>query len=660
MKLFIIPAIFMIFSNSCQKDFDLKEYDTYPTAENINLWPQYAKNATVFKLWAPTAAKVKIRLFEQGHEYEAFATHSMNLSKNGVWTKKIVGDLEGTYYTFQVNTGKKWLDETPGIYAKAVGVNGNRAMVLNMAATNPKGWEKDKGPHLEAPNKAVIYEMHVRDMTIHPKSGVINKGKFIGLVEQGTLGQGSIKTGIDHLKELGITHVHLLPSFDHYSIDETQLETPQFNWGYDPKNYNVPEGSYATDPYDASVRIKEFKQMVKSFHDQGIGVILDVVYNHTGKTEESLFNQEVPGYYYRHNEDGSYSDAAACGNETASERIMMKKLMRESLLHWTKEYHIDGFRFDLMGIHDIETMNEIAKEINEVNPDALLYGEGWSAKSSPFPEEKRVLKKNMRQLPKIAAFSDDLRDGIKGSVFEDTDTGFVSGSKNMEESIKFGIVGGIQHPHINYDQVNYSKTPWTNAPWQSVSYTSCHDNHTLYDKLKISNTSASQEELIAMHKLANAIVLTSQGIPFLHAGVEFLRTKQGEHNSYNLPDSINQIDWNLKNDNEGVYNYYKNLIELRKKHPALSLANAEEVSKNLKFQIVKDGIISYTLKNHANGDPWNEILIIYNARKKPFRFPLKEVYHLGVYKDSFYFEESKMIRDYVNVPPISMLVAFKN
>ncbi len=659
MKLFSILLISTVLIISCNPKIDLKNYDAYPTAYNVNLWPHYTKDATDFKLWAPTAEAVKLNLYATGSDSNILETHQLTHDKNGVWNIKINGDLNGTYYTFQAKIGDNWLHETPGIYARAVGVNGNRAMVLDMESINPEDWEKDHGPKLPAPNNAIIYELHVRDMTIHPQSGVEHKGKFLGLVEQNTKGPEGIKTGIDHLKDLGITHVHLLPSFDHYSINETNLDTPQFNWGYDPKNYNVPEGSYSTDPYNASVRIKEFKEMVKSFHDNGIGVILDVVYNHTGKTEESLFNQEVPGYYYRHNEDGNYSDAAACGNETASERSMMRKFMLESLLYWTQEYHIDGFRFDLMGIHDIETMNEIASAIKKVNPDALLYGEGWTAKDSPLPEEKRALKKHMQQLPEIAAFSDDIRDGLKGSVFDDMDTGFVSGARGKEESIKFGVVGGIQHPQIDYDNVNYSKAPWAKEPWQSISYTSCHDNHTLFDKLMISKPDSSEEEIKAMHKLANAIVLTSQGIPFLHAGVEFLRSKNGEHNSYNLPDSVNQIDWNQKVKNMDVFNYYKNLISLRKKHPAFSISNGNEVQEHLKFQTVKNGVISFSLDNNANDDSWKEILVIYNANQYPYRYTFKDTYHLSVFKDDFDFEGQKIIKDFIDVPAISMAIAFK-
>ncbi len=659
MKLFSILLITTLLIISCNPKIDLKNYDSYPNAEKSNLWVQYSRTETTFSLWAPTAVKVRIDLFDKGNNSEPIATHFMKPLKNGVWNRTITGDLNRTYYTFQIKTKDKWLDETPGIYAKATGVNGNRAMVLDMNTTNPKGWKNDKGPILDTPNKAIIYELHIRDMTIHPNSGAKLKGTYVGLAEVGSVGPENIKTGIDHIKDLGVTHVHLLPTFDHYSIDETNLDTPQFNWGYDPKNYNVPEGSYSTDPFNAEVRIKEFKQMVKSFHDNGIGVVMDVVYNHTGRTEESLFNQEVPGYYYRHSKDGGYSDAAACGNETASERIMMKKFMLESLQYWTKEYHIDGFRFDLMGIHDIETMNEIAHEIKKINPDALLYGEGWTAKDSPLPEEKRALKKHMQQLPQIAAFSDDIRDGLKGSVFEDSDTGFVNGAKGKEESIKFGIVGGIQHSQINYDSVHYSKSPWASEPWQSISYTSCHDNHTLFDKLMISKPDSSEEEIKSMHKLANAIVLTSQGIPFLHAGVEFLRSKDGEHNSYNLPDSINRIDWNLKAVNSDVYEYYKNLISLRKKHPAFNMTSSEEVVDNLHFEKVENNLIAYTLNNNANLDSWKKILIVYNAKKKPVDYNLKNSWHISILGDDFDLNGQQVVHNKIKIPAVSMAVLFQ-
>ncbi|WP_210708079.1 type I pullulanase [Maribacter dokdonensis] len=659
MRYISLILIILLLFNSCKISDNTKEFNSYPTPVDENLWITYGKNSTSFKLWSPNAEEVILRLFKKGNDVEAFEIYPLKKSTTGVWHIAVQGDLNGTYYTYQVKHNNKWLNETPGIYAKAVGVNGNRAMVTNMESTNPIGWHNDRSPLLKQPNEAIIYELHVRDMTIHPQSGSFYPGKYLGITEKGTTGNNNISTGIDHLKELGITHVHLLPTFDHYAIDETNLNTPQFNWGYDPNNYNVPEGSFSTDPFNAEVRIREFKQMIKAFHDNGIGVIMDVVYNHTGRTDTSNFNLEVPGYYYRHWQDGSYSDAAACGNETASERSMMRKFMIESVTYWTKEYHIDGFRFDLMGIHDIETMNNVADAVLKLNPDALLYGEGWTAGDSPLLEEKRALKKHMQQLPKIAAFNDDLRDGLKGSVFDDQSLGFVSGAKNKQESIKFGIVGAIQHPHVNYDSVNYSNTPWTNEPWQSINYVSCHDNHTLFDKLKISRPDADVETLIAMDKLANAIVLTSQGTPFLHAGAEMLRTKNGEHNSYNLPDSINQINWNWKIEYQEVFKYYKNLIRLRKEHPAFHIANAKEVREKVKFQQTNDSLVSFIIDHNANNDNWQKILVIYNASNKKIDYKIDGVWHKAVSGSTFDFEGLQLVKDTIQVPALSMYVAFQ-
>ena len=659
MKQILVFIMGITLLSSCKNQKQNADFDSYPTPINENLWTNYSKESTLFKVWSPAAQEVKLRLFKTGNNSEAFTTKQLKKETNGLWELKIDGDLNGTYYTYQVKINGRWLEETPGIYAKAVGVNGNRAMVVDLNATNPDKWEKDKGPQVTHLNKAIIYELHIRDMTIHPGSGSALPGLYLGLVEEGTKNKENISTGIDHLKELGITHVHLLPTFDHYSIDETNLITPHYNWGYDPQNYNVPEGSYSSDPFNAAVRIKEFKQMVKSFHDNEIGVILDVAYNHTGKTEESNFNQEVPGYYYRHWQDGSYADAAACGNETASERAMMQKFIIESVTYWTKEYHVDGFRIDLMGIHDIATMNKISDEVKKINPDALLYGEGWTAKDSPLPEENRALKKHMKQLPQIAAFSDDIRDGIKGSVFENESTGFVSGAKNTEESIKFGIVGAIQHPQLDYKKVNYSKAPWALEPWQSINYVSCHDNHTLFDKLKVSKPKADMEELIAMDKLANAIVLTSQGTPFLHAGVEMLRTKNGEHNSFNLPDSINQINWNWKAEHKAVFEYYKNLISLRKAHPAFYMKNTKDVVTQLKFQTTKNGMVSYVIEDNANNDIWKNILVIYNANNKTIHYKIKGTWQEAVSGDNFDLDGKRTLKNKIKVPALSMYIAFQ-
>lgn len=658
------PALNFIFLSillmSCmEKKTTFNSYEDYPTLPKQNLWISYSKEATEFRIWSPTAEEVIISLYKSGDKGERFATYPLDLQKNGLWSKTIEGDLNGTYYTYKVMINGKWLDETPGIYAKAVGVNGDRAMVLDFESTNPQHWELDKGPQLTCPNEAIIYELHIRDMTIHPESGSSMPGKYLGLVEVGTKGPVGVASGIDHLKKLGITHVHLLPTYDHYAIDETKLDSAQFNWGYDPKNYNVPEGSFSSDPYRAEVRIKEFKEMVKSFHDNGIGVILDVVYNHTGRTEDSNFNLEVPGYYYRHWEDGKYADASACGNETASERVMMRKFIIESVTHWANEYHLDGFRFDLMGIHDIATMNEVANTLKEINPNILIYGEGWTAGDSPLPIKKRALKGSATKMPQISVFSDDIRDGLKGSVFEDSSTGFVSGALDMEESVKFGIVGSIQHPQIDYKAINYSDAPWANEPWQAISYVSCHDNHTLYDKLKVSRSDTDEASIIAMHKLANAVVLTSQGTAFLHAGVEMLRTKNEEHNSYNLQDVINQIDWNWKVEHKNVFEYHQNLIALRKQHPGFRMATAAEVRINLVFKTIEKGLISFQISNNANGDSWKNIYVIYNAREKAVEYKLSGQWQIAVQDNSFYFENGKPINGIISISAFSMFVAYQ-
>lgn len=639
---------------------DSMNFDDYPVADTVSLWPEYRPEASTFRLWSPPAEAVQLHLYESGDGGAPTVTHQLDEGGNGLWSITLPGDHLGVYYTFQVKTKGKWLEETPGIYAQAVGVNGRRAMVVDLARTNPEGWEADKGPAPKLPSEAIIYELQIRDMTIHPESGSGYPGKYLGLAEGGTKGPGGVSTGIDHISELGVTHVHLLPAFDHYSIDETRLDEPQYNWGYDPQNYNVPEGSFSTDPYRGEVRIREFKEMVKAFHDRGIGVILDVVYNHTGgRMESSNFNLEVPGYYYRHWPDGAYANSSACGNETASERPMMRRFMLESVAYWTREYHLDGFRFDLMGIHDIETMNEIADTLKAINPNILIYGEGWTAGDSPLPEPQRALKKHTAQMPQISAFSDDLRDGLKGSVFEDMQTGFVSGAEGREASILFGLVGAIQHPQIDYAAVNYSDAPWTQSPWQAVSYVSCHDNHTLYDKLRISRPDATEAELIAMDKLANAIVLTSQGMAFLHAGEELLRTKQGEHNSFESPDSINQIDWTRKTAYPEVVKYYQNLIALRKAHPGFRLPTAADVQRCLHFQTVEKGLISYRLSELPAEEPWKEIFVVYNARPEAAAAALEGEWQVAVRGDEFTLEKGKKVSGAIEAPGRAMTVLYK-
>ena len=456
--------------------------------------------------------------------------------------------------------------------------------------------------------------MHIRDASINANSGIQRKGKYLGLTETGTKTSDGLSTGLDHLKELGVTHIHLLPFFDYNSVDETTPGKPQYNWGYDPVNYNVPEGSYSSNAADGVTRIKELKTLVQQFHKNGLRIIMDVVYNHTASAEGSNFEQLVPGYYYRHKKDGSFSNATGCNNETASEMPMMRKFMLESVLYWVKEYHIDGFRFDLMGVHDIKTMNLIADELRKIKPDIILYGEGWTAGESPLPDSLRALKKNASKLHNIAVFSDDIRDGIKGSVFDINDRGFATGKAGMEESIKFGIVAAGEHAQVDYKKVNYSKEPYTAAPSNVITYCECHDNNTLWDKIKLSCPAVPEADRKKMHQLALTIVLTSQGIPFLHAGTEFMRSKQGVENSYNSGDSINSIDWNLKKENLVFNDYIGSLIRIRKAHPAFRMTTATQVSKNIHFdEHAPVGTIAYTINGAALQDSWKKIWVAFNG-----------------------------------------------
>lgn len=594
-----------------------KSFTEDPLYNGKDLGVNYSLIKTAFKIWAPNVVAVKLRLYSAGNGGSPLRTINLTKKDQGIWETVVNQNLKNQYYTFQVNENGNWLLEKPDIYAKAVGVNGARGMVVDLVSTDPVNWKQDQKPKLENFTDIVIYELHIRDLSISKNSGIQHKGKFLGLTETGTKSPDGESTGLDHIKELGVTHVHLLPSFDFNSVDETKPELNQYNWGYDPLNYNVPEGSYSTNPYDGNVRIREFKQMVQAMHAKGLRVILDVVYNHTSDIKNSNFTQFAPSYFYRHNPDGSYSDATGCGNETASEKAMMRKFMIESVVYWAKEYHLDGFRFDLMGVHDIETMNALSDSLHTIDPTIFIYGEGWTAGASPLQEEQRAVKKNTIKLTKIAAFSDDIRDGLRGDFSDVKAKGFVSGATGLAESVKFGIAASTQHPQINYQAVNHSKAPWANEPDQTINYASCHDDNTLFDRLKISNPEALEDDLIKMDKLSNAIVLTSQGVAFLHAGSEMLRTKQGIANSYNSPDAINELDWGRKKKYKTVFDYYKQLIAFRKNHPAFRMPSASMIRQHLKFTENNDpDLIQYQLSDHANGDQWKDILIYLNGNRK--------------------------------------------
>lgn len=608
---FVFTILFLISCNNNMKT-TYGSYEEYPLYEG-NLGLIYSPKKSQFRIWAPTADAVKIRLYDQDLGGEPTDVQDLKRGEQGTWQTTFNENLKGKYYTFEVTIDGKKLGETPDPYVKAVGTNGKRGQVIDFAKTNPKNWLGHQKPVFNNINDIIIYELHVRDLSMSPNSGIKNKGKFLGLTETGTKSSDGLATGLDHIKEMGVTHVHLLPVYDYKSIDESQLEQNKFNWGYDPQNYNVPEGSYSTNPADGATRIREFKTMVKALHDNGLRVIMDVVYNHTFDTN-TPFEQLVPGYYYRQNADGSFSDASGCGNETASERLMMRKYIVESVQYWAQEYGIDGFRFDLMAIHDIETMNVVSKALKAIDPTIVIYGEGWTAGDSPLPDSLRATKSHTLKLNHVAAFSDDMRDAVKGHVFSQDAKAFISGLQGLDESVKFGIVAAGKHPQIHYPKVNYSNAPWAREPNQCINYVSCHDNHTLWDRLTNSCSEASVEDRIEMHKLANTIVLTSQGIPFLHAGVEMLRTKQGEENSFESPDSINQIDWRWKKEHAEVVEYYKALIHLRKNHPAFRMTNNADVQHLIRFFDFKiENLIGYQISDGANGDSWQNIVVVFNG-----------------------------------------------
>lgn len=659
----VIWASIVTTAISCQSvKKDALSFENYPVRQGELTEMEYSPAETKFALWSPMAEEVKVLLYESGHEGSAYQTLPMTKGEDGTWTAAVQEDLNGKFYTFNVKVDGKWLGDTPGIMAKAVGVNGRRAAILDLDTTDPEGWAEDVRPALDNFADVVIYEMHHRDFSIDALSGISNKGKFLAMTEEGTKSAEGEKTGIDHLKELGVNHVHILPSYDYASVDESRLNEAQYNWGYDPVNYNVPDGSYSTDPYNPAIRIKEFKQMVQALHKAGIRVVLDVVYNHTFDIANSNFELTVPGYFYRFNAEGKYADASGCGNETASDRAMMRKYMIESVLHWVKEYHIDGFRFDLMGIHDIETMNLIRAELNKIDPSIFIYGEGWAAGAPQMPQEELAMKANAYKMPGIAVFCDEMRDGLRGPFSDDHDGAFLIGEPGHEMSIMYGLVGCIEHPQIVNDSVNYSQKPWAAQPTQMISYVSCHDDMCLADRLKSTLPGSTDAERIALHKLAETFVLTSQGVPFVFAGDEVMRDKKGVHNSYNSPDSINTIEWKNKAAYKEVFNYMKDLIALRKSHPAFRMGDADLVRKHMEFLPVEgSNLIAFILKDHANGDEWKDIVVAFNSRKEPAKVSVPKGAYTIVCKDGKINAKGmgKVNGAEVTVPAQSALIMYK-
>ncbi|MCX2824540.1 type I pullulanase [Bacillus pseudomycoides] len=587
-----------------------EEFDHLFYYDGSDLGNIYTPQETKFRLWAPTASEAKLVTYKKWND-EKGTEISMDQGEKGTWTAKLTGDQKGLFYTYKVKIGDKWT-EAVDPYVRAASVNGDKGAVVDLKETNPKNWKGNKKPKFKNPEDAIIYELQVRDLSIQPESGIKQKGKYLGVTEKGTRGPEGVKTGLDHIKDLGVTHVQFLPIFDYASVNEEKLNEPQYNWGYDPKNYNVPEGSYSTNPYEPTVRITELKQMIQTLHDNNLRVVMDVVYNHMYNAAESNFHKLVPGYYYRYNEDGSLANGTGVGNDTASERKMMRKFMIDSVVYWAKEYNLDGFRFDLMGIHDVETMNTIRKAINQIDPSIILHGEGWDL-NTPLAPELKANQKNAEKMKGIAHFNDDIRDGLKGSVFGDKDNGFVNGMQNMEERIKKGITAGM-----DYDKKVYTYQD----PEQVLTYVEAHDNHTLWDKLQLTNPGDSEEVRKQMHKLSSSIILTSQGVSFLHAGQEFMRTKYGDHNSYKSPDSINRMDWVRRAAFDKEVEYMKGLIELRNNHSAFRMTSVEQIKKHLTFIDAPKNVVAYTLDGKANGNKNEYFVVAHNANREAVEITL--------------------------------------
>ena len=646
----------------------VKEFDELYKYED-ELGAIYNNRKTTFKIWAPLAESVEVIFYgKDGYDYRSDAKEviKMKYEEKGVWKLEVKGDLNGEFYNYIIKrsgVSKEVIDP----YAKAVGVNGERGMVIDLNATNPIGWDTHTIPKLNSVLDAIIYEVNIRDFTIDNNSGINNeiKGKFKGFCAEPSTNKGKIKTGINHLKELGVNVIQLLPSFDYKTIDERYFNEEEYNWGYDPLNYNVPEGSYSTNPYFGEVRIKEFKELIMKLHENGFKVVMDVVFNHTADTENSNFNKILPKYYYRENEDGSFSNGSGCGNEIASERAMVRKFILDSLKYWVEEYKIDGFRFDLMGLHDIETMKAIRKELSE---DIILYGEGWKAGPSTLEDDILTLKENISKFGKlqVGAFSDDIRDAIKGSVFEAESGGFINGGNGFEETIKFGVVASTAHKDIDFNKLKYSKIPWAIEPYQVITYVSAHDNYTLWDKLALVKPLFAKSDRIKMNKLAAAIILTSQGIPFIHAGDEILRTKKDRNgtlveNSYKSSDYVNKFYWSRKEKYIDIFNYYKKLIDLRKNHKIFKMNSAKDINDNIEFLNFEENlknIVAYIAYGDRINDSLGKIAVIFNGNQDYVEIDLKHNKFIAILDGDDVNEKGlyKINNNLINIKPLSALI----
>ncbi len=602
--------------------YSTKEFEEKYTYEGNDLGATWNESQTVFKLWSPFADNVWVNLYKTGNikEDTLISSNKMELQDKGVWKTEIEGNIKNVYYTFKVNINGIE-NELCDPYAKTCGINGMRAMVIDLDSTNPEDWEIDSNPNETLSLcESIICELHTRDFSADASSDIKNKGKFLGLIETGRTvnGEGKIKSGIDHFKELGITHLHLLPFYDYAMLDEEKdYDEKEYNWGYDPLNYNVPEGSYSTNPFDGNVRVKELKETVQGLHKNGISVVMDVVYNHTFN-EEFCFNKAVPGYFYRIDENGTLSNGSECGNDTASERSMVSKYIVDSVLYWAKEYHIDGFRFDLVGLIDVDTINKIRKGLDEIRPNIIMYGEGWTLDTRLTKENVALAtQKNIRKLNEFAMFSDNIRDAIKGSVFESSEKGYISGNTEGYEELLKSVLG---------------LPDWSVSPENVVNYTSCHDNYTLFDKIHLCNEDITFTEAVKQNLLAISIVMLSQGIPLMHAGEEILRSKTDENGQYvsdsvRSSDYVNSIKWSdlCKEEYYDVYEYYKGLIAFRKAHKAFMMSDKKEILNRIQFINTSDKkVIAYIINEDGK-----QIVVIFNADKKECKV------NIGDEKDTF-------------------------
>ena len=590
------------------RSYTTKKFESQFTYSGSDLGANWTLMSTLFRVWAPTAQAVSVNLYESGDPDadDRIRAIPMLPDKNGTWVVQAEGNLDGVYYTYQVEVGGRTV-EACDPYAHAVGVNGHRAMVIDLRSTDPQGWSSDTDPNAGIPiTDAVIYELHIRDISAHTSAGIAHRGNYLGLIEAGTSTPSGIPTGIDHISDLGVTHVQIMPMYDFGSVDASRPDNGEYNWGYDPTNYNVPEGSYASDPFHGHVRVREVKEMIKGFHDRGISVVMDVVYNHVYDAKNFCFNKIVPGYFSRKGHRGGFTNDSGCGNDTATERSMVRKFIVDSVCYWADEYHIDGFRFDLAGLIDILTIREVMAAVRKVHPNVIFYGEGWDMCSAPIAKTlPMTTQKNSHLVPHFAFFNDHIRDALRGSVFDTGNSGFITGGKLDYWGLAFcyaGVPGGSIRPR------------------QSINYISCHDNHTLFDRITAAVPEASFADRVKMNRLAAAFLFTARGVPFFQAGEEMLRSKPDGKggfvsNSYRSGDEVNAIRWDTLDREEyrSLRDYYRGLIAFRRSHPRVRAGSADKVNP------IETG--TQTSVGYLTDD---NMITLFNAGAKAMTFDLPE------------------------------------